>query len=147
MTRHRLADVNVLLALTQATHVMNEAAHRWLAGVIDSGGTWGTCGLTEAAFVRISTNPAFAGRDVSVREALTALEHIRAAPHHRFYADPTSLAHSRVDLGALVGAKQVTDFHLVNLAASSDAVLATFDRRLVDSLAPQDRRFTELIPV
>lgn len=146
MPEDRVLDVDVLLALTQASHAMNDAAHRWLTGVIESGGTWGTCPLTEAAFLRITTNPAFAGREIGVRDALGSLEALRHGRRHRFYADPTSLADSGLDLAALVSPKQVTDFHLVNLAASSNAILATFDRRLVDALAPADRRHVELIP-
>ena len=146
MSEDRLLDVNVLLALTQASHVMNDAAHRWLTGVLEARGTWGTCSLTEAAFLRITTNPAFAGRQIGVRDALATLDRLREGRSHRFYADPTSLAASRLDLAALVGPKQVTDFHLVNLAASSNAVLATFDSRLLDALAPADRRHVELIP-
>lgn len=147
MTKGRLLDVNVLLALTQAAHVMNDSAHRWLATVLESGGTWGTTPITEAAYLRISTNPAFAGQPIGLREALKSLDALRGVGKHRFYADMTSLSHSPLDLAALVGYKQVTDFHLVNLAASSDAVLATFDRRLVDALAPSDRRHVELVPV
>lgn len=78
--------------------------------------------------------------------ALQDLAVLHDLPGFLFLADPTSLAHTRIDLTALIGTKQVTDFHLVNLAASSDAVLATFDRRIAEALAPEDRKYVELIP-
>jgi uncharacterized protein len=61
--------------------------------------------------------------------------------------DEASLAQPSIDLSALVGHRQVTDLHLVNLAATAGAVLATFDARLPASLAPGDRRHVVLVPV
>ena len=39
----------------------------------------------------------------------------------------------------MVGTKQVTDFHLVNLVAQNGMRLATFDGSLLRSLAEADR--------
>ena len=50
-----------------------------------------------------------------------------------------SLSDAMIDLGPLVGTKQVTDFHLVNLAARHDMRMATFDGSLLRSLADADR--------
>ena len=51
-----------------------------------------------------------------------------------------------VDTSVLVGHQQVTDLHLVNLAARHGGVLATFDATLPTWLAPADRRHVILIP-
>lgn len=145
-TDTRLLDVNVLLALAQEAHVHNAAANRWLAA-LPEGARWATCPITEMGLLRLMTNPSVVRIEHTVADVLALLAALRTVAGHRFLADMTSLSNSPLDLAALVGSKQVTDFHLVNLAASSDAVLATFDRRLVDALAPVDRRFAELIPV
>lgn len=79
----------------------------------------------------------------SVLEKVRAL---RTPPLGVFLADPTSLDHPRIDTGRIFGHKQVTDLHLINLVASSNAVLATFDRRIKEALAPQDQRYVEVIP-
>jgi hypothetical protein len=92
------------------------------------------------------TNPAVVGSPLTVADVLQLLDRLREQGRHRFLADPTSLSRARIDLAALAGPKQVTDFHLVNLAATSDAVPTTFDRRLIDVVAPPDRGFVELIP-
>mgnify|MGYP000874325585 CR=1 FL=1 len=48
-------------------------------------------------------------------------------------------------MGRLGGSSQVTDFHLVNLAAATNAVLATFDASLWRALHPDDRRHVEVL--
>ena len=57
------------------------------------------------------------------------------------------LRSARIGTTRTFGHKQVTEFHLINLAASSNAVLATFDRRIAEALAPEDRAYVEIIPV
>lgn len=52
-----LLDVNVLMALGWSNHEYHEAAHAWLG----TRQRWATCALTEAAFVRLSSNPAVVG--------------------------------------------------------------------------------------
>lgn len=141
----RLLDVNVLVALTQTAHVHHDAAHAWFSA--RAGSTpWATCPMTEAAFVRLLANPAVSGTPTSVAQAVSALAVIRARAGHRFLKDPTSLAHSELDLTALRGHQQVTDFHLLNLCAASNAVLLTFDIRIAQSLMPANRHLVELVP-
>ncbi|MFD1504814.1 VapC toxin family PIN domain ribonuclease [Georgenia yuyongxinii] len=140
----RLLDVNVLVALTNPTHIRHESAHRWLARLPDSV-RWATTPMTEASFIRLMTNPAVAGQDVTASAALDVLAQMRDVPDHVFVPDDSSLAVPHIDLTALVGHQQVTDFHLVNLAAATGAVLATFDTRIASALAPTDRHHVETI--
>lgn len=129
-----IPDVNVLVALTNASHVHHDEAHRWLAGV----DRFATTPVTEAGLLRMLLNQAVTGRVVAPAAALQVLRGVRADRRARFIADGTSLAEAAVDLTGLGGHKQVTDWHLVNLAARNDAVLVTFDRRLAGSLLPSD---------
>lgn len=129
-----IPDVNVLVALTNASHVHHGEAHRWLAGV----DTFATTPVTEAGLLRMLLNQAVTGRVVAPAVALQVLRGVRADHRARFIADDSSLADAAVDLAGLGGHKQVTDWHLVNLAARNDGVLVTFDRRLAGSLLPSD---------
>lgn len=136
-----LLDVNVLVALTVDAHVHHEAAHRHLAGAEH----WATCSLTETALVRLLLNPLTTGRSLHPADVLVVLRNIRAQPSWDFLADPTSLADPVIDTQPLAGTKQVSDFHLVNLAATHGRSLVTFDRRIPAALAPADRRHVEVI--
>ncbi|MBD8057956.1 PIN domain-containing protein [Cellulomonas sp. JH27-2] len=140
MPENYLLDANVLIALTNAGHVHHGAAHRWFATI----SAWATTPLTETAFVRLTCNPAVVGQDVAPTTAIGALSALRAQPGHRWLPDDTTLAAPAVTL-TLGGYRQVTDFHLVNLAASTGAVLATFDARLPAALTPGDRRHVQVL--
>ncbi|HET7386387.1 MAG TPA: TA system VapC family ribonuclease toxin [Nocardioidaceae bacterium] len=146
MSPVRLLDVNVLVALTKQTHLHQSAAFRWLESLPDDA-RWATCPLTEASFLRLMANPAVAGERHSIEVVLALLNSLDTRPGRAFLADPTSLRQPMIDTSRIVGHQQVTDFHLVNLAASSNAVFATFDQRIRDALAPEDRRHVEVIPV
>ena len=136
-----LLDVNVLIALTNPAHAHHRLAHQWFSEVDH----WATTPVTETAFVRLMLNPAVAGRRILSAEVLSVLRQLQALPGHSFLADDSSLADPAIDLITMIGHHQVTDRHLVNLAAHHNAVLATFDASLLDALVPQDRRHVHLI--
>jgi hypothetical protein len=50
-----------------------------------------------------------------------------------------------VDTSWLAGPSQVTDFHLLNLAAAHQLRLATFDASFARALAPGDRRHLHVL--
>lgn len=137
-----LLDVNVLVALTVDVHVHHTRAHAALAGCV---GGWATCPITETALLRLLTNPLVTGRRITAADALAVLVGIRRQPGWEFVADRSSLTDPQIDTTTLIGTKQVTDFHLVNLAATENAVLVTFDGRLPGALSPADRRHVEVI--
>jgi toxin-antitoxin system PIN domain toxin len=131
-----LLDVNVLVALSVPTHQYHLAAVEWFD---EADFDWVTTPLTEAGYVRLMTNQRVVGFAVSVPQAIEGLQELREEPGFRFLPDSTSLANAAIDLGPLAGTKQVTDFHLVNLAAQNGMRLATFDGSLLRSLADADR--------
>ncbi len=137
-----LLDANVLIALYDPRHLHHQSARAWFDGVE----MWATTPLTESAFVRIVSNAAVSGEDTTPHDALEALAAIRRSPGHRFLTDESSLANPAIDLGALVGYRQVTDFHLVNLAARAGVRLATFDAKLARALGPVDRHTVLVVP-
>lgn len=139
-----LLDVNVLIALTNPAHVHHDPAHRWFRGTRHTS-SWATCPLTEASFLRLMLNPAVAGQTVRPATALRVLAGLRSLAGYRFLPDESSLTEPCISLVGLAGSKQVTDLHLVNLAAGHGAVLATFDSRIMRALLGDDQRHVEVI--
>ena len=141
--RVALLDVNVLVALLLDTHVHHRVAHAALAKM-DSG--WATCPTTESAAFRLLLNPRVAGRSITCVEVTAVLAGVRADPRWHFLAESASLVDSTLDTSVLVGHQQVTDFHLVDVAARHGATLATFDAGIAQGLAPPDRRHVTTLP-
>ncbi|VEI17923.1 Uncharacterised protein [Actinomyces viscosus] len=92
-------------------------------------------------------NPRVTGFEIAVLEVTSALGELTSLDDHVFLVDDAPLAAPSISFSGLKGPKQVTDLHLVDLAARHDAVLATMDGRMVQALEPQDRRYVELIPM
>lgn len=130
-----LLDVNVLLALTWDQHVHHEIAHERFAELE----AWSTCSITEAGLIRLLLSEPVVGRKVSGGEALGQLDAMRRVAGWHFLTDSASLAEPVIDTRVLMGRRQVTDLHLVNLAAANETVMATFDAGLEASLVPDDR--------
>ena len=70
---------------------------------------------------------------------------LRAEPRREFIADHSTLAEPVIETTVVTGYRQLTNLHLVNLAATHGAVLATFDANLASWLAPPDRERVHLM--
>lgn len=128
MTRRSLPDLNVLIALTDPDHQMNSRAREWFAS---QRGVWGLCPLTEAGYIRITTNPAIHSTVRSMEQSKAILQSLKGFADHLYWEITTSW----VDLTArfasrIKGHQQVTDAYLLGLAIKEDGVLVTFDRGL-----------------
>ena len=95
--------------------------------------------LTEAGFLRVGLNPAVTGTTPAAATVLASLRSVRADERWQFLADDSSLTLAAIDLTGWVGHKQVSDLHLVNLAANHQARLVTLDQRIRSTLLPQDQ--------
>jgi uncharacterized protein len=128
-----LLDVNVLLAIAWPNHQFHAAA----TSALSYGKRWATCALTQLGFIRLSSNPAAIPTAKSPREAAKLLALLVADSFHLYLdALPAPSSESWQDaFASVLGHHQVTDAYLLRLAASHDAVLVTFDRRL-GSFAP-----------
>lgn len=142
--RGYLLDINVLIALSWPQHVHHDRAHAWFFA--EAPGGWATSPLTESGFIRISSNTALIPWAVPVADAVAAIGAMRASPGHRFLADDSSLADPAIDTSRMVTPRQVTDLHLVNLAARTGTVLATLDAAIPTYLAASDREHVHLLP-
>lgn len=137
-----LLDVNVLIALAWPSHIHHQRARTWWSSIDQ----WATTPITESAFVRLAANRAVVGTSISVTESRAMLAAIRATTGHRFIGDETSLARPALDLSRVATHGQVTDAHLLNIAATNNAILATLDAGIPRLLAPEDRGVVFVVP-
>ena len=127
-----LLDANVLIGLTVEEHEHHERAITWVANV----DRFAVCPIVEGALVRFLLR---LGESSST--AADVVRRIRAMPSCEFWTD--SISYADVDLGHVVGHRQVTDAYLVSLARTHSAALATLDSGLASS-APDH---TVLLPM
>jgi uncharacterized protein len=141
-----LLDVNLLISLAWPNHVHHAAARVWFAG--RSGQPWATTPVTEAGFVRVSSNPSAIPTAVTPGEARSLLSQIRGVEGHVFFPDDVELVTGNEPAlaGRLVGHRQVTDAHLLALARRHGARLATLDHA-VKTMAGQEAGDVVLVPV
>lgn len=130
-----LLDVNVLIALMWPAHEGHTQAQEWFGRKSRDG--WATCPFTQAAFVRIISNPAFSSDAVTPQEALKLLAANLNHPSHHFWPDEIGLvAATQAFARRLVGHQQVTDAYLLGLALHKKGKLATMDRSVL-ALLPE----------
>jgi uncharacterized protein len=133
MSGEFLLDANVLIALAWPAHQDHARVQRWFTG--HSRDRWATCPFTQAAFVRIISNPAFSPDALTPADALALLQEITAHPSHRFWGTEIDLAGAVARLGGrLEGHRQVTDAYLLGLVIYKNGRLATMDQALITLL-------------
>jgi toxin-antitoxin system PIN domain toxin len=127
-----LLDLNVLIALTDPGHQHHENARRWFTS---SGRlSWGICPLTEAGFLRVTTNPAFNGGTRTMQQAIAILQALREYPGFSYWEireNSNWVSVTAPFAERILGHRQVTDAYLLGLAIKENAVLATFDKGVV----------------
>jgi uncharacterized protein len=134
-----LLDVNVLIALMWPAHEDHTRVQEWFGKQSKLG--WATCPFTEAAVIRILSNPAFSRDAVAPQQALTVLESNMKHPAHHFWADEISIVDALRPLkNRLVGHRQVTDAYLLGLARHRKGKLATMDRAVLGLLSSDERQ-------
>ena len=122
-----LLDLNALIFLGDTESPHYAAIHHWF----DTSGKedWGVCPLTEAGFVRVTTNPAYGGACRTVAQATAILAAFAAYPGYRYWPISESWSVLTASFSArLLGHQQVTDAYLLGLAVKHEGVLVTFDR-------------------
>lgn len=131
-----LLDANVLIALLWPNHEQHGAALKWFTLHRSRG--WATCPFTEAAFVRIVSNPAFSRDAVHPREAVQILSANTQAQDHLFWPDELPFAEAVAFAGVrLMGHQQVRDAYLLGLAIRRGGMLATMDQRIAALTEPK----------
>jgi len=124
-----LLDLNALIALGDPDHEHHQAVQDWFiaAGNAD----WGVCLLTEAGFVRVTTNPAYRPISRTIAQATNVLADFALHPVYRYWPITEKWAVLTAPFSARVmGHQQVTDAYLLGLAIQENAVLVTFDKAI-----------------
>lgn len=122
-----LLDTNLLVALLWPAHESHRVAQDWFHR--NQRAQWCTCPLTQNAFVRLISNPAFSRDAVSPAEARAQLTINLESPRHRFVAASISFAKATEPFASRLRAhNQVIDAYLLGLALHHGLHLATFDR-------------------
>jgi uncharacterized protein len=131
-----LLDVNVIVALAWPNHVRHAAAHKWFGDESENG--WATTPITEAGFVRVSSNRRALPTATTPALALEMLGRLSALPGHTFWPDALQgLIGKEIAAEQLVGHRRVTDAHLLALCLAHDGRLVTFDQA-IPTLIPDD---------
>lgn len=122
-----LLDVSVLIALLDPDHVHHEIARSWLTANITDG--WATCAITQNGCLRIMSQSTYQN-PLTPAAIAQMLEEAINTTHHEFWPDASLLTPGVIDWGRVAGPKQITDLHLLALAAQNSGRLVTFDERM-----------------
>jgi hypothetical protein len=129
MRAELLLDVNLLVALFDPDHVHHDLAHDWFEDNRPRG--WATCPITENGFVRVVSNPTYAGGSERPDVLVEMLRRLGKTKHHHFLSDAVSVTDPTIfHAGFLAGHRQLTDVYLLGMAKTMSARLATFDRSI-----------------
>ena len=137
-----LLDVNVLVALAWPTHVHHHRAVAWFSEHAPA--PWATAPITQAGFVRVSSNRKVLPDARSPGEAAAVLRAMTDLTGHELWPDDLDLVRTCAGtFDRLNGYRQVTDAHLLAVATRHDGRLVTFDAA-VAHLAEDRARVTVL---
>ena len=135
-----LPDVNVLAALHLSGHPHRLIARAWF----DQADSVATTPTTQSGLLRMLLNPTLNAHPDPVL-AKQALSTLLAVPGVVVWPDDTRNVAKTPFMYALTGYKQVTDLHLLAIAASHSARLVTFDTRIEAALRPADRKHLHVL--
>ena len=121
-----LLDVNVLVALLDASHLHHRAARDWLGTHARQG--WASCPLTQNGCLRILSLASYPNPQ-STAAVAQRLGQAAADASHTFWPDDCSLLEpGRMRWDRVLSSRQITDAYLLALATDHGGRLVTFDR-------------------
>ena len=130
-----LLDVNVLIALLDASHAHHSVATKWIGTHIKDG--WASCPITQNGTIRILSQPGYPNH-VGTAEAAARLREAVSTIYHEFWADDVSmLDDAAFNWSVLLSARQLTDAYLLGLAVRHKARFVTFDRGINVEAVPR----------
>ncbi len=137
-----LLDVNVLLALLDASHLHHRTTTAWLAKHMRIG--WASCPLTENGCVRVMSQSTYANR-VPAKSVGERLGKATRESNHAFWPDSLSILDVDVlNWNRVLTARQITEVYLLAMAVRHKGRLVTFDRG-IDVLAVSGAQARNLV--
>jgi len=123
-----LLDVNVIIALLDASHVFHERAHDWLA--LNGALGWASSPLTENGVIRIMSNPGYSRQArFTPGDLIARLKQFTRQSDHEFWPDDLSFCDGKSFVTEhLHGSRLLTDIYLLGLAIKHGGRLVTFDQ-------------------
>jgi uncharacterized protein len=121
-----LLDVNVLCALMHEGHIHHRLVRKWFDR--QPGPQWALCPITEAGFVRVSTNPKNEAMRLTFDDAAEMLASLERHGGYHFW--PVADTWNRLTApiaGRIFGYRQVTDAVLLGMAIQRNGSVATLD--------------------
>lgn len=124
-----IPDTNLLLYAYNVESEFHPRASRWWQSILQGNEAVGIPAVVSVGFVRIATNPTFAGRRVTVSETLSLVESWFNYPHVAELIPATGhfALFRRILETAGVGGRLATDAHIAALAIENDAELHSND--------------------
>ncbi|MGO9340528.1 MAG: TA system VapC family ribonuclease toxin [Terracidiphilus sp.] len=127
MTPRHLLDLNVLIALVDSAHQHYQKAQDWF--ISPRKFHLGLCPLTEAGFLRVTTNPAYRPKPRTFGETIAILQILKGNADYWYCEIDKSWVEVTAPFAARInGHQQVTDAYLLGLAIKEKSVLVTFDK-------------------
>lgn len=134
-----LLDANALIALGWPAHEHHAPMLAWFRRHAAQG--WATTAMTQSAFVRIVSQPAFSPIVMTVARVAELLLRNTAHPKHRLL--PMDFGFEDVlgcCTGGLYGHRQISDAYLLTAASRQSCKLVTFDAGVASLLATDAER-------
>ena len=121
-----LLDVNVLIALLDASHTHHAGTTQWLSLHLDQG--WASCPLTQNGCIRILSQTAYPNR-APAAEVAGRLSEATLHPAHHFWPDAISLLNpGLLAWNNLLTGRHITDAYLLALAVQNRGRFVTLDQ-------------------
>lgn len=125
-----LLDVNVIIALIDPEHTLQDRAHQWW--MLNRKHGWASCPLTENGAVRIMSNPNYRqNTKFTPGGMIVSIKDFAERTDHEFWSDDISIIDEKIFVPGLIHSpKQITDLYLLALATKHNARLVTFDQNI-----------------
>ncbi|MFA5372110.1 MAG: TA system VapC family ribonuclease toxin [Sideroxydans sp.] len=121
-----LLDVNILIALLDASHIHHRLATEWIEKHIDAG--WASCPITQNGCIRIMSQTSYPNA-IPAAQVAARLAEATQHPSHQFWPDAISLLQpDSLKWDEVLSSRHVTDAYLLALTVQQGGRFVTLDR-------------------
>ena len=140
-----LLDTNVLLPFLWPRHTEQARVRSWF--LTNASSAFATCSLTQAGFLRLTTNPEAVREKYTLQQARALLFAFVQQPGHIFWPTTIDVFEALQPFESrMQGPKQITDAYLLGIAKHYGGKLVTMDEAMKSLAGPQFPHLVEMIP-